>query len=75
MKVSIDRDRCTGVANCVAFAPTVFDLDDEDKAVILDPESVDDDTLVKAAESCPELAVIIEDDNGRRIYPRPKKKA
>jgi len=69
MKVKIDRDLCIGVSNCVAIAPTVFKLDEKNKAIVLDPSSVDDDTLSEAAESCPENAVIIEDDEGNQLYP------
>ena len=69
MKVRVDRDLCIGVSNCVAFAPTVFELDDENKAVVLDPSSVDEDTLLEAAESCPENAIIVEDDEGNQLYP------
>ncbi len=69
MKVKVERDLCIGVGNCVAFAPTVFKLDEETKAVILDPSSVDDDTLLEAAESCPAQAIIIEDDEGHQLYP------
>ena len=69
MRVKVDRDLCIGVSICVAIAPTVFKLDDENKAIVLDPSSVDDDTLSEAAESCPENAVIIEDDDGNQLYP------
>lgn len=69
MKVRIDRDLCIGVSNCVAVAPTVFQLDKENKAIVLDSSSVDDETLMKAAESCPEKAIIIEDDQGNQLYP------
>jgi len=69
MKVRVDRDLCIGVGNCVALAPTVFAFDEENKAVILDPSSVDDNTLLEAAESCTENAIIIEDDEGRQLYP------
>ena len=69
MKVRVDRDLCIGVGNCVAFAPTVFKLDDENKAVVLDPSSVDVDELLEAAESCPESAIIVEDDEGNQLYP------
>jgi len=69
LKVRIDRDLCIGVGNCVAAAPTVFKLDKSNKAVILKPESVDDDTLMNAAESCPVNAIIIEDDDGNQLYP------
>jgi len=53
----------------VALAPTVFAFDEEDKAIVLDPSSVDDDALLEAAESCPENAIIIEDDEGNQLYP------
>ncbi len=69
MKVRVDRDLCIGVGNCVAYAPTVFALDEENKAVILGPSSVDDEALLEAAESCPENAIIVEDDEGNQVYP------
>ncbi len=69
MKVKVDRDLCIGVSNCVAIAPSVFKLDDKNKATALDPSSVDDDTLFEAAESCPENAITIEDDEGNQLYP------
>jgi len=69
LKIRVDRDLCIGVSNCVAIAPTVFKLDEENKAVVLDPSSVDDDTLLEAAESCPENAIIIEDGEGHQLYP------
>ena len=69
MKVKVDRDTCVGVGNCVAFAPTVFKLDQENKAVVLDVSSADEKTIMDAAESCPVQAIIIEDDNGNQVYP------
>jgi ferredoxin len=69
MKVKVDRELCTGVSNCVAIAPTVFKLDDQSKAVVLDPGSVDEETLVEAAKSCPENAIFLEDDDGNQLYP------
>ena len=69
MQVRVDRDLCIGVGNCVAFAPTVFKLDEENKAVVLDPSSIDDATLLEAAESCPEQAIIVEDDEGHQLFP------
>lgn len=69
MKVRVDRELCIGVGNCEAFAPTVFKLDDQNKAVVLDIKSVDERTLMEAAESCPVGAIIIEDDAGHQIFP------
>ena len=69
MKVKIDRELCIGVSNCVAIAPMVFKLDDQNKVVVLDHGSVDEETLIEAAKSCPEDAIIIEDNEGNQLYP------
>ena len=69
MKVKVDRDLCIGLGNCVVIAPTVFKLDNKNKAIILDPSTVDDDTLLEAAESCTENAIIIEGEQGDQVYP------
>ena len=69
MRVRVDRDLCIGVGNCVAMAPTVFALDDDNKAIVLDPSSIDEVTLLEVAESCPEDAIIVEDDEGHQLYP------
>jgi ferredoxin len=50
-------------------APTVFKLDSKNKAVVLDIASVESQTLMDAAESCPVNAIIIEDDDGVQVYP------
>ena len=69
MKIRVDRDLCIGVGNCVAFAPTVFALDEQKKAVVLDASSVDEDTVLEAAKSCPEAAIILEDEEGLQLFP------
>ena len=69
MKIKVDGDLCIGIGNCVALAPTVFEFDEENKAVVLAPSSVDDGTLLEAAESCPMDAIQVEDDEGMQLYP------
>ena len=69
MKVRVDRDLCRGLGNCVVLAPTVFRLDGANKAVVLDDRSADDSLLFEAAESCTENAIILQDDEGRQLYP------
>ena len=34
MRVEVDRDRCEGNAVCVGIAPELFELDDEDYAIV-----------------------------------------
>lgn len=69
LRVVIDRERCIGSENCVASAPSVFRLDAEGKAVLLDPSTVDIETLRLVAEICPTEAIVLEDDAGNQIFP------
>jgi|TARA_B100002003_G_C13945303_1_gene458568 ferredoxin len=71
MMVKVDRDLCVGLGNCVALIPTVFGFDDEGKSVVLDSASVADDILLEAAMSCSYDAIIILDDEGNQVYPKP----
>jgi ferredoxin len=67
--VSIDQSRCIGAANCVHIAPTVFQLDEENIAYLVDPTTVDDQTLIDAAESCPTNAIYLDTQDGKPVYP------
>ena len=70
MKVRIDRELCKGAGSCVANAPEVFQLDDAEKAVVIDQHGASDDTIWQAAESCPFDAIILEDETtGEWLYP------
>jgi len=53
VKIEVDREACIGAAPCVTVAPGVFQLDEENKAIIVDAKGADDDTILLAAESCP----------------------
>ena len=55
--VDIDRAACIGSGDCVRLAPTVFQLDDEMVATVIDPSTVDEDTLRQAERSCPSGAI------------------
>ncbi|MBI4331274.1 MAG: ferredoxin [Chloroflexi bacterium] len=69
VRIKVDLKLCTGVGNCAAVAPTVFRLNEKRRADVLDPSSVSEESLWEAAESCPEGAIILEDDNGNQVYP------
>ena len=63
MRVEVDHDRCEGNAICVGIAPDVFDLDDDEYAVVTVDEVPDDQAeLVKqAVAECPRAALIEKD--------------
>jgi ferredoxin len=68
-RIVVDRTKCIGARSCVAVAPGVFQMDDQNLAYLVDPDSEDEDTIMLAAQSCPVLAVIIYDENGKQIFP------
>ena len=68
-KIVVDRDLCIGAAPCVTVAPGVFQLDEENKAVIVDAHGADDDTILLAAQSCPVQAISLFDEDGKQIFP------
>jgi ferredoxin len=59
MRVEVDRDRCEGNAVCVGIAPKLFDLDDDDYAVVkLDPVPADmEDVAERSIAECPRAAL------------------
>lgn len=68
-RIVVDRVKCIGANSCVAVAPGVFQLDDENLAYIVDPDSADDDTVLMSAQSCPVLAIMLYDEDGKQIFP------
>lgn len=68
-RIVIDRDLCIGAASCVGVSSETFKLDNENKAVVINPDLVDDETLILAAQSCPTRAIILFDKEGKQIFP------
>lgn len=68
-RIEIDRELCISAASCVAVAPDVFDLDEENKAVLKKYKGVDAETILLAAQSCPTRAIKVFNDKGKQIFP------
>lgn len=82
-KIAVDRSLCIGAGPCVFAAGTVFELDGERKAVILQKDgkkdsgpamaealadgTVTDETLIAAAQSCPVRAIFLYGEDGKPI--------
>jgi ferredoxin len=68
--IEIDRELCYGFGDCVSAEPGVFELDDDEKAVVVDPNGAGRDDLVEAASNCPVNAITIRDAaSGEELYP------
>ncbi len=68
-KIRVDRELCIGAGSCMAVAPGVFALDEENKAYVVDQNGADYDTILLAAQSCPTKAILLYDENNNQIYP------
>jgi ferredoxin len=68
--IEVDRELCFGFGDCVDSAPGVFELDEENKSIVVDPDGASTDDIVMASQDCPVDAIIIVDaESGAQIYP------
>lgn len=66
----IDRETCVGAASCVAVAGLTFDMDGENKVVVLDGDWDTDEMILASAQSCPVFAIsIIDKESGLKVFP------
>lgn len=84
-KIKVDRDLCIGAASCLmGEGEKVFELDDENKAVIkqtdkkdsgpagkdtLSDKTISDDGLISAAQACPTKAIFLYNEKDEQVYP------
>jgi len=70
VSIEIDRELCFGFGDCVDSAPGLFDLDEENKSIVIDPEAYEMDTLLLAAQDCPVDAILLVDaESGEQRHP------
>lgn len=64
----VDRALCVGSGPCFVVAPAAFALDEDMKAVVLDPASETEERLLEAAHECPTQAIYLS-VRGCGLYP------
>ncbi len=64
MKVVVDFDLCESNAVCMAIAPEVFEVRDDDFLYVLSehPDAELHEKVREAAERCPKQAIKLEDE-------------
>lgn len=62
MRVVVDLERCEANGMCVAAAPEVFDLDEDDELHVLQDEPGEElrDAVEQAVRRCPKQAISLE---------------
>ena len=65
MKITIDQEKCIGCSSCSAICPDVFELNEENKAILKKDGSkqgeANDDCVKEAADVCPVQAIEMEE--------------
>ncbi len=65
MKVRVDQEKCQGHTLCAMIAPEMFrlsDIDGSSSAVTEVVPADQEDAVREAAQSCPEQAILIDED-------------
>jgi ferredoxin len=69
-KVKVLREACISAGSCIAVSPTVFQFDEENKAIIVEGAQDDEMNILMAAQSCPTKAIVISDaETGQQVWP------
>ncbi|QWF77551.1 ferredoxin [Amycolatopsis sp. CA-230715] len=63
MEVRVDRSLCEANELCVAFAPEVFEIDDDDELRIVQPSPPQEEVerVTQAVTACPKNALFMSD--------------
>ncbi|MBP6045393.1 MAG: ferredoxin [Microgenomates group bacterium] len=69
VEIKVIRDKCIGAATCVVYAPSTFDLDEDNIAIIKNENWDRLEKIVAAAQSCPVLAIEVF-VKGKKVYPK-----
>ena len=64
MKVRLEQSRCAGHAQCYAVDPEMFPIDEQGYSTLEEHEVTPEDIELTrdGVASCPEMALIIEED-------------
>ena len=68
ISIEVDRALCIGSGDCVDTAPDVFQLDEDDKATVVDPDGAPMDEILEAAQNCPVTAIFVAGEEGE-LFP------
>ncbi|MCB9527744.1 MAG: ferredoxin [bacterium] len=69
-RIIIDREKCIGAGTCVTEAPATFQLDEDEKAVVIDEDGDPDQAVLWAGQGCPVAAItLIDVETGARRCP------
>ena len=70
LKIVVNEEECIGDGLCAQEAPGTFEMNDDDKAIVLEAPTDDEETIIEAASACPVDAItIVDEETGKQLYP------
>ena len=70
LKITVDEEECIGDGLCCDEAPNTFEMNDDEKAIVKNPSTDDEESILAAAESCPTDAIkVVDEATGEVLYP------
>ena len=74
LRIDISRNKCRSFGKCMSVAPEVFAFDEARKANLRDPAGAPEETILKAAKSCPyRVITVVDGETGEPIFPPARK--
>jgi len=70
-KIKVLKDKCISAAACVAIAPNVYKLDENNLVYVADENGDTPENILLGAQSCPTNAIEIYDaETNEKIWPK-----
>ncbi|HNS71492.1 MAG TPA: ferredoxin [bacterium] len=68
VRVEIDSKACISCGTCTVLAPKAFEIDDQGHSIVKDSwKELSDEEIIKAAKACPSEAIMLFDEEGKRM--------
>jgi ferredoxin len=61
-KLVIDQEICTSCGVCVDLCPGVFQLNEDELAVVIDPTGASEEEIQEAIDQCPVVCIAWEEE-------------
>lgn len=60
MKIKVNKEKCLGCATCCFLAPNTFEMAEDGKSRVKNPQGDSEEKILQAVQSCPSAAIEIE---------------
>ena len=74
LRIEITKSKCRSFGKCMSVAPEVFAFDAEKKVSVVEGGTASEETIAKAAKSCPyRVIALVDEDTGEQVFPPVRK--